>query len=88
MYAFRAAPRGRACLFVLVIFVAGLGGGDDGADDAGPVDGGTQLVLCGKQPFRKATDFLGLKAFACDGSACLEEQRTFHFVCRKEEDGI
>lgn len=72
--AFAAAdPRVRAGFFVV--------GGCGCVGGAGPVDGGTQLVLCGKDPFCEAADFLGLEAFACDGSACLEEERGFHFVC-------
>lgn len=68
--AFAAAPRGRAGFFVVV---GGRGG-------AGPVDGSTQLVLCGKEPFGKAADLLCLKAFARDGSTCLKEERVFQCI--------
>jgi hypothetical protein len=68
--AFAAAPRGIAGFFVVV-------GGSGGA---GPLDGGTQLVLCRKEPFCEAADFLCLEAFACDGSTCLEEERVFYLA--------
>jgi hypothetical protein len=69
----------RAADFVLVFVSAGDTAG------AGPVYGGTQLVLCGDEPFCEATHFFTPEAFACDGSACLKEERSFHFDCRKEK---
>jgi hypothetical protein len=69
----------RAADFVLVLVSA-----DDTAV-AEPVDGGTQLVLCGDEPFCEATHFFAPEAFACGGSVCLKEERGFHFDCRKEK---
>lgn len=44
---------------------AGFFGGGGGGGSAGPLDSGTQLVLCLEQPLRKAAELLGL---------CLDEE--------------